>query len=72
MSGTENEDFYVANRVVQRRDVFILYYKIITSSPHNIITKDTSCYNKSISRLGLSAGQVTQLHYLNGPELILL
>ena len=51
--------------VVQRHDVSILYYITILTSLHNIITKDTSCYNKSISRLGLGAEQVMQMHYLN-------
>ena len=49
--------------VVQRHDVSILYYITILTSLHNIVTKDTSCSNKSISRLGLGAGQLTQLHW---------
>ena len=53
--------------VVQRRDVSIIYSVILYSS-HNLITKDTSCYNKSISSLELGAGQLTQLRYLNRPE----
>ena len=51
----EYQGLYVATGIVQRRDVSILYSVIITSS-HNIITKDTSCSNKSISCPELWAG----------------
>ena len=54
-SGTENRGFYVANRVVQRHDVSILHSVIRTSS-HNIITKDTSCYDNWVSCPGLWTG----------------
>ena len=58
VTGTENRGFYVATGIVQRRDVSIIYSVILYSS-YNLITKDTSCYDTSISRLRLGAGQET-------------
>ena len=60
MSGTEKGEFY---------DVTFLFFILLNSiQVHTKTMKDTSCYNKSISRLELGTGQVTQLRYLNRPE----
>ena len=58
LTETEIKVYMLQTGIVQRRDVSIPYSVILTSL-HNIITKDTSCYNKSISRVGLGAGQET-------------